>query len=111
MRSSYMRDLRDLQQWTQSVKELGRERQKRMLDYFQRLIRENFIYNFHQDELSYQTKEEQQFSLRFAPFINEINVIGIMDELSDAQRDIEQNVNAQMVFFDFALKMIILLKR
>ena len=111
MRSSYMRDLRDLQQWTQSVKELGRERQKRMLDYFQRLIRENFIYNFHQDELSYQTKEEQQFSLRFAPFINEINVIGIMDELSDAQRDIEQNVNAQMVFFDFALKMIIRLKR
>ena len=82
-----------------------------MLDYFQRLIRENFIYNFHQDELSYQTKEEQQFSLKFAPFINEINVIGIMDELSDAQRDIEQNVNAQMVFFDFALKMIILLKR
>jgi len=111
MRSSYMRDLRDLQQWTQSIKELGRERQKRMLDYFQRLIRENFIYNFHQDELSYQTQEEQQFSLKFAPFINETNVIGIMDELSDAQRDIEQNVNAQMVFFDFALKMIILLKR
>ena len=57
------------------------------------------------------TKEEEQFSQKFAPFINEINVIGIMDELSDAQRDIEQNVNAQMVFFDFALKMIILLKR
>ena len=34
-----------------------------------------------------------------------------MDEFSDAQRDIEQNVNAQMVFFDFALKMIILLKK
>ena len=111
MRSSYIRDLRDLQQWTQSIKELGRERQKRMLEYFQRLIRENFIYNFHQQELSYQTREEQEFSQKFAPFINEINVIGIMDELSDAQRDIEQNVNAQMVFFDFALKMIMLLKR
>jgi len=111
MRSSYVRNLKELQQWTQSVKELGRERQKRMLEYFQRLLRENFMYNFHTEEMSYLTKEEEQFSQKFAPFINEINVIGIMDELSDAQRDIEQNVNAQMVFFDFALKMIILLKR
>jgi predicted site-specific integrase-resolvase len=78
---------------------------------FQRMLRENFMYNFHKEEISYMTKEEEQFSQRFAPFINETNVIGIMDELSDAQRDIEQNVNAQMVFFDFALKMIMLLKR
>jgi DNA polymerase-3 subunit delta' len=111
MRSSYSRNLKELQAWTQNVKELGRERQKRMLEYFQRLLRENFMYNFRQEDMSYMTKEEEQFSQRFAPFINEINVIGIMDELSDAQRDIEQNVNAQMVFFDFALKMIILLKR
>ena len=32
-----------------------------------------------------------------------------MDELSDASRDIEQNVNPRMVFFDFALQMIVLL--
>ena len=111
MRSSYMRNLKELQAWTQTVKELGRECQKRMLEYFQRMLRENFMYNFHKEEISYMTKEEEQFSQRFAPFINETNVIGIMDELSDAQRDIEQNVNAQMVFFDFALKMIILLKK
>lgn len=111
MRGSYIRNLKELQAWTQSVKELGRERQKRMLEYFQRLLRENFMYNFHREEMSYLTKEEELFSQKFSPFINETNVIGIMDELSDAQRDIEQNVNAQMVFFDFALKMIILLKK
>ena len=111
MRSSYMRNLKELQAWTQAVKELGRERQKRMLEYFQRLLRENFMYNFRKEEMSYMTKEEEQFGQKFAPFINETNVIGIMDEFSDAQRDIEQNVNAQMVFFDFALKMIILLKK
>ncbi len=111
MRGSYIRNLKELQAWTQSVKELGRERQKRMLEYFQRLLRENFMYNFHREGMSYLTKEEELFSQKFSPFINETNVIGIMDELSDAQRDIEQNVNAQMVFFDFALKMIILLKR
>jgi len=111
MRNSYMRNLKELQVWTQAIKELGRERQKRMLEYFQHLLRENFIYNFHKEEMSYMTNEEKNFGQKFAPFINERNVIGIMDELSDAQRDIEQNVNAQMVFFDFALKMIILLKK
>ena len=81
-----------------------------MLDYWQRLLRENFIYNFHRPELTYQTKEEQSFSTRFAPFINEKNVMGMMDELSDAGRDIAQNVSARMVFFDLALKTIIYLK-
>jgi DNA polymerase-3 subunit delta' len=34
-----------------------------------------------------------------------------MDELSEAQQHIEQNVNAKMVFFDFTLKTIVLLKQ
>ena len=81
-----------------------------MLDYWQNLLRENFIYNFHRSELSYQTSQEQNFSQRFAPFIHEKNVQGIMEQFSDAQRDIAQNVNPRMVFFDLALKMIIYLK-
>ena len=55
------------------------------------------------------TEAENKFSANFARFINERNVIPIMDELSAAERDIEQNVNAKIVFFDFALKMIVLL--
>ena len=82
-----------------------------MLDYFQGLLRENFIYNFNQPEINYLSRDEEDFSKRFAPFINERNVIGIMDELSDASRDISQNTNAKMVFFDLALKMIVLLKK
>ena len=35
--------------------------------------------------------------------------MGISAELTFARRDIAQNVNARMVFFDFALKMIVLL--
>ena len=53
--------------------------------------------------------DESAFAVNFARFVNERNVIGIMDELSLAQRDIEQNTNSRMVFFDFALKMIVLL--
>lgn len=73
------------------------------------MVRENFMYNFHESSITYLSPEEQNFSTRFSPFINERNVIGIMTELEEAQRHIEQNVNARMVFFDFALKMIVLL--
>ena len=57
------------------------------------------------------SNEEMNFSSRFAPFVNERNVMGIMNELSEAQAHVEQNVNPKMIFFDFSLKMIVLLKQ
>jgi DNA polymerase-3 subunit delta' len=54
--------------------------------------------------------KEAEFAVRFAPYINENNVIGIMDELQLCYRDIAQNGNARIIFFDFALKMIVLIK-
>ena len=111
MRLSYGRRLKDLKRWSDNIAGGGREWQKRFLAYCQRMIRENFICNFHQPELNYLTEQEQQFSVRFAPFVNENNIIGLMDVLSDAQRDIEQNVNSKMVFFDLSLKTIMLMKQ
>ena len=110
MRHSYARRVKEMHQWSLTVAELGRERQKRMLEYFQQQLRENYIYNFHQPQMNFLGREEERFSTRFAPFINERNVVGIMNELSDAARDIAQNVSPRMVFFDLALKMIVLLK-
>ena len=111
MRLSYQRKIREMKQWSEQLAGMGRERQKNFLTYAQRMIRENFIYNLHCKEMSYMTLPEQNFATRFAPFINERNVMGMMDELSEAQIHIEQNVNARMVFFDFSLKMIVLLKQ
>lgn len=110
MRLSYMRKVKEMKQWSEQVAALGRERQKRLLAYCQRMIRENFIYNFHSPELNYMAEKESDFAVKFAPFINERNVVGIMEELNLAQRDIEQNGSAKIVFFDFALKMIVLIK-
>ena len=109
MRLSYQRKIREMRQWSETLAAMGREKQKHFLSYCQRLVRENFIYNFQNPSLIFMNEEEQNFSKRFAPYINEKNVMGIMDELSEAQRHIEQNVNARMVFFDFSLKMIVLL--
>lgn len=110
MRQAYRRDIISLKQWTDDIAAIGREGQKSFLMNAQRLVRENFILNFHQNELNYMSAPEKEFSTKFAPFINERNVIKIFEELELAQRQIEQNVNAKMVFFDVSLKMIMLLK-
>ena len=111
MRLSYVRKVKEMKLWSDNAGSMGRERIKAFLEYCQKMIRENFIYNFgQQSELNYMSEQEMQFAVKFAPYINERNVIGIMEELSLAQRDIAQNANAKIVFFDFALKMIVLIK-
>ncbi|MBE6287190.1 MAG: DNA polymerase III subunit delta [Mediterranea massiliensis] len=111
MRLSYARRIKEMKQWSEELATMGRERQKAFLEYAGRMTRENFIYNLHRPEMNYMNREEGTFATRFAPFVNERNVFGIMNELEQAQLHIEQNVNARMVFFDLALKMIVLLKQ
>ena len=105
--------LKTLRSWSDEMAApaMGRERQKNFLVYAQRMTRENFIRNLQQPELNYQTSNEAEFSHKFAPFINERNVVDLMTEFGLAERQIEQNVNAKMVFFDLVLKVIMLLKR
>ncbi|MBP5484848.1 MAG: DNA polymerase III subunit delta [Bacteroidaceae bacterium] len=109
MRLAYGRKIRELRAWSETTSRLGREKQCRMLSYFQHLLRDNFIYNLKQPEMISLTEEENQFSGKFARFINENNIIPIAEETDRAQRDITQNVNARMVFFDYALHIIVLL--
>lgn len=90
---------------------VGREKQKAFLQYVQRQIRENYIYNFHQREMNYQTEAERTFSQKFAPFIHNGNVEKIMDELIRAEMQIAQNGNAKIIFFDLCLQMIVCLKK
>ena len=105
--------LKTLRKWSDEMAAatIGRERQKNFLSYAQRMTRENFIRNLQQPELNNLTSFEANFSERFSLFINERNVEGIMSELALAERHIEQNVNAKMVFFDLVLKIIMLLKK
>ncbi len=109
MRLAYQRKVKDLKTWSERMAAMGRERQKRFLEYFLRLVRENFMYNFQQPDLCYMTQREEDFARNFARFINEANVLPITDLANVAIRDIGQNANAKIVFFDFALQMIVLL--
>ena len=111
MRLAYTRNIKELKKWSEAVAAYGRETQRRMLVYFIGQVRENFMYNFRNPELTYMTVEEENFSKKFSPFINELNVIEISELMERANRDIGQNANAKIVMFDMALKMIVLLLR
>ncbi len=111
MRLAYMRNIHDLKKWSEVVSTFGREKQKRMLDYFNHMLRESFMYNFRNPELSYMTQEEENFAKNFARFINEANIIDIFDLFDKSKQIISQNANPKIVFFDMALKIIVLLIR
>ena len=111
MRMAYTKNLMALKTWTDNVSKFGREKQKRMLDYFLHMVRENFAYNFRINDLVYMTQEEENFSKNFARFINENNIMYISQLLANAKRDIGQNANAKIVFFDIAAQMVILIKK
>lgn len=110
MRKAYMRDVAALRRWSADVAALGRETEVRFYAYCTRLIRENFIYNFNLPQISYLNREETQFSRNFARFIHEGNAERIIARMDRAAADIAGNANGKIVNFDFAIKMIILIK-
>lgn len=105
--------LLELRKWSLAMADAkeGREKQKAFLQYAQRQIRENYIYNFHCSEMNYQTQAEREFSSKFAPFIHEGNVEKMIEELGKAEHQIAQNGNAKIIFFDLCLQMIVMVKR
>ena len=105
--------LKDLRKWSLEMADskVGREKQKHFLQYAQQQVRENYVRNLAQPELNYQLAAEREFSTKFAPFIHDGNVEEIMNQLELAERQIEQNGNAKIIFFDLCLQMIVLIKK
>ena len=111
MRKCYGREIIEIQKWTEKMATWGRERLKLFLTYSLRMIRENFMLNLKQEELSYLTKKEAAFSQRFSSFIHSGNVFKMAEEFELAIEHIEANGYAKLVLLDLAIKNIILLKQ
>jgi DNA polymerase-3 subunit delta' len=110
MRLAYQRKIADLKQWSQTVGSEKREMLIRFLNYCCRMLRENFIYNFHNPQFNLMTEAESKFAVNFARFINERNVLKLFDAFSDAAKDISGYANGKIVMFDLAITVILLLK-
>ncbi|MBN2165672.1 MAG: DNA polymerase III subunit delta' [Marinilabiliaceae bacterium] len=110
MRLSYGRKLMDLFDWIDSLTDQPKERIKNFIIYCLRMVRENYIMNLKQPSIVYMTPNEENFSNRFSPFINDRNAFQIAEELSLVHAHLEQNGNVKIILTDFILKLIILLK-
>lgn len=110
-RQAFKRDIKALKRWSERLNGYGREKQKRFLDYFSHAIRESFVYNFQEHAINNITSEEEAFIRNFAPFVNEANILSINELADRAVRDIKQNANGRIVFFDMAMQMVALLRQ
>ncbi len=113
MRYVWMKDVLSLISWSEELSAIGREPQKRFLAFSLHLFRENLMMNLGQGKngLVFLTGEEEAFSAKFNPFINEGNINTFVEEFSLAHSHIEANGNAKIVFLDLALRLIGLFRR
>lgn len=110
MRLAYSRNLAKLKVWSEAIADMKREKSRRFLAYCSRQVRENFIYNLHSPQLNYLTRDEEKFSSKFSPFINEQNVERMFGNFERAEREIQGNGNAKIILFDLAVQITILIK-
>ncbi len=94
-----------------NVKGIGREKQKELLDYGLRIIRNSLLFNNNLAEIVMLPEDEKGFNSKFAPFVNPANLAQIAELFEEAIRQIERNGNAQIIFTDVSFKMVGLLKK
>ncbi|MCG6188731.1 DNA polymerase III subunit [Maribellus maritimus] len=111
MRFAYSRQVLDLINWADEMAAIGRDKQKSFFDAALRLVREYFIFNMKKMNLVYLNREEQDWGKKFAPFINERNIIPISKEFELGIKHIGMNGNPRIIFLDTALRMVRLIKR
>lgn len=110
MRLAYKRDIRLIKDLADRLASDGREKNRRMLAYFTRQVRENLISRLAVPELNVMTQQESQFSRNFSPFINQNNAPQMMEAFDRAAEDIGRNANAKMVLFDTFIGLILNLR-
>ncbi len=109
MRLAYARDIIEINGWVEAVAGTGRERQKQLLDYSLRLLRENFMLHMKQAALNFMSRKEAGFSEKFSPFIHEGNIHELAEAFSLAANHIEANGSPKIIFMDLSIKVIRLL--
>ena len=96
----------DLISWSEEIASLGREAQKKFLNYCIDMFRQALLLNYQTEKLVYIETKVDKFKLEnFAPFVNGNNINAIFSELSDAIYHIERNGNAKIVLTDLSIKL------
>ena len=110
MRFAYKREVLELMTWAEEMAQIGRDKQKAFFSAALRLIREYFVMNMKKSTLTYLNQDEKDWGKRFAPFINEKNIMQFTEEFELGIKHISMNGNPRIVFLDTALRMVRLIK-
>jgi DNA polymerase-3 subunit delta' len=98
--------IQDLISWSEQIASLGRETQKKFLNYCIDMFRQALLLNYQTTSLVYMEPRIEKFKLEnFAPFVNGSNINDIFKELSDAMYHIERNGNAKIILTDLSIKL------
>ncbi|HEX9981589.1 MAG TPA: DNA polymerase III subunit [Flavobacterium sp.] len=98
--------INDLIAWSEKIAGLGRETQKKFLQFCIDMFRQALLLNYQATSLVYMEPKIDKFRLEnFAPFVNGNNIHDIFRELSDAVYHIERNGNAKIVLTDLSIKL------
>lgn len=111
MRICYSRKMPDILAFVDKAAVMGRDSLKNMLVYSIDMVRENFIHNQKDQSLNYMMPGEEEFAVRFAPFIHENNVFEINNELEQAIQHVTRNGNIRIIIMDLMLKLTMLILR
>jgi len=111
MRLTYGRKFTDIFKWVDQIAGIGREKQKSLLNYFLIILRENFVYNLKNSNLTFMSDQEEEFSKRFSPFINERNILELTEVFETAYSHIGMNGNPRIIFTDIAFKITKLIRK
>ena len=111
MRTCYKFSIDEINTLTTEFTRLKREKQKRFFKLSLRLIRENFMLNTNNSNLSVLTVQEQNFSNKFSNFIHQGIVEDLYNELNKAHYDIDRNGSDKIIFYDTAIKINKLLRK
>ncbi|MCD0474207.1 DNA polymerase III subunit delta' [Flavobacterium sp. EDS] len=98
--------IQDLITWSEQIAALGRESQKKFLEFCIEMFRQALLLNYQAPSLVYMEPKVEKFKLEnFAPFVNGNNINDIFKELSDAMYHIERNGNAKIILTDLSIKL------
>jgi len=109
MRLCYARNIIEINDWVDQVAVMGRERQKMLVDYALRMLRENFMLHMESEALNYMSRKEQEFSVKFSPFIHRGNIQELVESFNLAGNHIEANGNPRIILMDLSIRIIRLL--
>jgi DNA polymerase-3 subunit delta' len=111
MRLCFRAAYSELIEFSNNIKTIGREKQKELLEYGLRIIRNSLLFNNKLAEIVMLPEDEKLFNSKFAPFVSPANLAQIAELFEEAMRQIERNGYAPLIFTDVSFKMVGLLKK